>query len=177
MSRRRLLQIGAVVPLSLSILPRRVWASEAPERSISFYNLHTGESLKTTFWADGGYVSEGLREIDHVLRDFRTGDVTAMDPGLFDLLHALSERLGTQSTFQVISGYRSPATNAMLHEHSSGVASNSFHIRGKAIDIRLPDRDLADIQRAALSLRAGGVGYYPRSDFVHVDTGPIRHWS
>lgn len=176
LTRRRVLQFGAALSVSLAAAPRALFAAEAPERSIAFHNLHTGESLKTTFWADGGYVPESLREIDWVLRDFRTGDVKGMDPTLFDLLHTLSGVLDTKEPFQVISGYRSPATNAMLHAHSDGVAARSLHTVGQAIDIRLPDRSLADLHNAALSLRAGGVGYYPKSDFVHVDTGRVRRW-
>jgi uncharacterized protein YcbK (DUF882 family) len=176
LTRRRVLQLGAAVSLSLAVAPRAVFARETAARTISFHNLHTGENLMTTFWAEGDYVPEALREIDWVLRDFRTGDVKTIDPGLLDLLHTLSGKLDAQTPFQVISGYRSPATNAMLHERSGGVAAKSLHTQGQAIDIRLPDRALADVHRAALSLRAGGVGYYPSLDFVHVDTGRVRHW-
>lgn len=175
-TRRRILQFGAAASLSLALAPRAVLAGNAPARTISFHNLHTGENLKTTFWADGSYVPGALQEIDWTLRDFRTGDVKTIDPALLDLLHALQSRVEATGPFQVISGYRSPATNAMLHERSQGVASKSFHTKGQAIDISLADRDLAHLHRAALSLRAGGVGYYPSSDFVHVDTGPVRHW-
>jgi len=176
MTRRRALQIGAAVSLSLAVAPRTVFAREAPARTISFQNLHTGENLKTTFWAEGEYVPEAMHEINWVLRDFRTGDVKVIDPELLDLLHTLSGKLDTAKPFQVISGYRSPATNAMLHARSKNVAVKSFHTKGKAIDISVPDRALDDLRRAARSLRAGGVGYYPRSGFVHVDTGPVRHW-
>jgi uncharacterized protein YcbK (DUF882 family) len=145
-------------------------------RSVAFHNLHTGESLNTVYWEQGAYVRDALSEVNHVLRDFRTGDVHPIDPGLLDLLDSLSARLETRSPFHVISGYRSPQTNAMLHEHSNGVASKSLHMKGLAIDIRLADVDLARLHQAALDLRGGGVGYYPSSDFVHVDVGPVRHW-
>jgi uncharacterized protein YcbK (DUF882 family) len=175
-TRRRILQFGAAASLSLALAPRAVFAGNAAPRTLAFHNLHTGESLKTTFWADGTYVPGAMREIDWLLRDFRSGDVKTMDPALLDLLHALQGRLETESPFQVISGYRSPATNAKLHERSQGVASKSFHTKGRAIDIGLADRDLAHLHRAALSLRTGGVGYYPSSGFIHVDTGPVRRW-
>ena len=145
-------------------------------RSVAFHNLHTGESLNTVHWEQGAYVRDALSEVNHVLRDFRTGDVHPIDPGLLDLLDSLSARLETRSPFHVISGYRSPKTNAMLHERSNGVASKSLHMKGLAIDIRLADVDLARLHQAALDLRGGGVGYYPSSDFVHVDVGPVRRW-
>ncbi len=176
LTRRNILRLGTVASVSLAVAPRAVFAREAAPRTISFNNLHTGEKLKTTFWADGGYVRESLGEINWVLRDFRTGDVEPIDPELLDILYALRERLDTKTPFDVISGYRSPATNAMLNSHSDGVAKKSFHTRGMAIDVRLDDRKLSDLHKAALSLKAGGVGYYPRSDFVHVDTGPVRRW-
>ena len=150
--------------------------AHAGERKISFHNLHTGESLDTVYWAEGSYVTEGLGEVDQVLRDFRSGEVQAIDPKLIDLLHQLHERLGANQAFQVISGYRSPATNAMLRSTSNGVAKKSHHMRGMAVDVRLQGINLKWLNHAALSLRAGGVGYYPRSDFVHIDTGRVRSW-
>jgi uncharacterized protein YcbK (DUF882 family) len=145
-------------------------------RSLSFYNLHTGESLKRTYFEDGDYVPEALHEINYVLRDFRTGQVKTIDPRLLDLLVGIHRNLETSKPFDVISGYRSPATNAMLHARSEGVAVHSLHIQGKAIDIRVPGRALVALRRTAMSLRGGGVGYYPHSDFVHVDTGRVRYW-
>jgi len=148
-----------------------------PERVASFDNLHTGETLRTVYWAEGGYVPEALREIDHVLRDFRTDEVLSIDPALIDLLFALRREMGSTAAFGVISGYRSPATNARLQRNGGGgVATRSLHMVGKAIDIRLPGRRLRDLREAALGLRGGGVGYYPRSNFVHVDTGRVRFW-
>ena len=150
--------------------------AHAGERKISFHNLHTGESLDTVYWAEGSYLAEGLGEVDQVLRDFRSGEVRAIDPKLIDQLHRLHERLDARKAFQVISGYRSPATNAMLRKQGGGVAKRSYHMRGMAIDVSLPGVELAQLRRAALALEAGGVGYYPKPGFVHLDTGRIRRW-
>lgn len=146
------------------------------ERRLAFANLHTGEKLSTVYWADGRYLGTELSRIDYLLRDFRTGDVAAMDPKLLDLLHALGRKLDSSAPFQVISGYRSPHTNALLRQRGGGVARRSLHMKAKAIDIRLPGCRLSDLRKAALSLRRGGVGYYPKSGFVHVDTGRVRFW-
>ena len=148
----------------------------APERSLHFYNTHTGESLKTVYWQDGKYIGEALKDISYVLRDHRTNDMENIDPKLLDLLTDLHKELDSRKPFEVISGYRSPRTNALLHSHSNGVASKSLHMQGKAIDIRLTDRSLSTVRKAALSMGQGGVGYYPSSNFVHVDTGDVRHW-
>ena len=147
-----------------------------PERKLSFYNIHTGESLSATYWAEGAYVGESLAEINHVLRDFRTNQAIAMDRGLLDLLYAINLKLDGKFPIHVISGYRSPATNAFLHAHSNGVAKHSLHMKGEAADIFLPGRDLSTLHRAALSMNRGGVGYYPHSNFVHVDVGRVRSW-
>jgi len=140
------------------------------------YNTHTGESVKAVYWAQGEYVPDALAEIDFVLRDFRSGDVKPIAPRLLDLAAELRRALGSNEPIHVISGYRSPATNAMLAAHSGGVATHSLHLLGEALDLRLPGRDLRDVRRAALALHAGGVGYYPRSDFVHIDIGRVRTW-
>ena len=174
-ARRRFLGFGITAGLALVCPSARAALAIAPRR-LQFESLHTGERLATTYWADGGYVPDELRRINHALRDHRTGDVKAIDPGLLDLLVALRERLATQAPFQIISAYRSPATNAMLAEHSSGVARKSLHTQGLAIDIRVPGRQLTAVRDAALALRGGGVGFYPRSDFVHVDVGRVRSW-
>ncbi|MDE3155918.1 MAG: DUF882 domain-containing protein, partial [Acidobacteriota bacterium] len=148
----------------------------APERALAFYNLHTDERLKTVYWAEGDYVPDALTDINHILRDFRTGTVKPVHTDLLELLHRLSATLDTAQPFDIISGYRSPATNAMLRHRSEGVAKNSLHMRAMAIDIRVPGQSLAHLHRAAVSLRGGGVGYYPKSDFVHVDVGRVRYW-
>ncbi len=146
------------------------------ERVLRFYNLHTGESINATYWADGDYVPEQVAAIDHLLRDHRTDQITTMDRELYDLLFALQQEIGRAGTYHVISGYRSTRTNAMLRKASSGVAKHSLHVRGKAIDIRLPGTRLKHLRQAALRLHAGGVGYYPDSNFIHVDTGRPRFW-
>lgn len=146
------------------------------ERSLSFYNTHTGESLKTIYWADGDYISEALQAIDVIMRDHRTGEVLAMDPNVLDLVHTIKENLQPKQPFHIISGYRSRKTNALLNRCTTGVAKNSLHIYGKAVDIRLPGCRLCHLRDVALDLRMGGVGYYPRSRFVHVDIGPVRYW-
>jgi uncharacterized protein YcbK (DUF882 family) len=151
-------------------------ASGVSSRSLRFENLHTGEKLAVEYFAAGRYVSEALTSVDHLLRDFRTGEVAVIDVALLDLMHRISVLTASSRAFQVISGYRSPSTNQALHRRSTGVADASLHMRGQAIDIRLPDTPLAMLREAALSVRVGGVGYYPASGFVHVDTGRVRAW-
>ncbi|MCA3255827.1 MAG: DUF882 domain-containing protein [Alphaproteobacteria bacterium] len=147
------------------------------ERALAFHHTHTGETLRTVFWADGGFVAEGLRDLDRLLRDFRTGDVHAIDPELFNLLHrAQTLTGGAGKRFEIISGFRSHKTNEMLRGASTGVAKKSLHQQGKAIDVRLPGVDLGHLRKAALALKGGGVGYYPEPQFVHMDTGRVRFW-
>ena len=148
----------------------------AGERKLKLRNLHTGEKLSATYWEEGGYISEELAAIDHVLRDHRSGEAIHMDHALLDQIHALQQRLGHKGTIEIISGYRSPATNAMLARNSNGVAKKSFHMLGRAIDLRMPGVELKDLRKAALKLKSGGVGYYPNSNFVHLDTGRPRFW-
>lgn len=178
-SRRSFLKLGAL-SLAGMMLPMSAFASllerSPAERRLAFYNTHTGESLNTVYWAAGDFVPEGLQGIDHILRDFRANEVAAMDRGLLDLLYVLQGQLGARKPFQIISGYRSPNTNAVLRSQSGGVARHSLHMDAKAIDIRLPGVELARLRDAALSLQAGGVGYYQGSNFVHVDVGRVRHW-
>jgi uncharacterized protein YcbK (DUF882 family) len=159
----------------LTLKPTAAFAGRP--RELSFHNLHTGENLHEVYWADGGYRPESLQRIDHILRDWRTGDVKAMDPDLLDLLFRLHASMDSSEPFQVISGYRSPKTNAKLAADSNGVAKKSFHMRGMAIDIALPDRDLVALRDTAWGMQSGGVGYYAKSGFVHVDTGRVRHWN
>lgn len=149
---------------------------QSPERVLALHHLHTGERKRVTYWAEGSYIQDGLKEINHLLRDHRTGDQHSMDPALFDLLHQVQARLECRGEFQIISGYRSPKTNKMLRQNSSGVAKRSMHMDGKALDIRLAGCELKQLHRAAKSLKAGGVGLYTRSNFVHVDTGRVRYW-
>ena len=151
-----------------------VWAESA--RRLRLAHLHTGEKLEIEYFAGGNYVAEALASVNHFLRDFRTGDVGRIDAGLLDLLASLAAATGSRRPFEVISGYRSMVTNEALRQHGGGVASDSLHTRGQAIDIRLADVALGTLRDAARSLRAGGVGFYPTSNFVHVDTGRVRFW-
>jgi uncharacterized protein YcbK (DUF882 family) len=160
-------------PSLSAILP-----SPAPEiRRAFLHNLHTGEMLDEVYWEAGKYVPGALAEAMRVMRDWRNGQEHAMDPRLFDLLHALQGKLEVNRPFQLISGYRSAATNAALHAESGEVAAHSQHLVGKASDIRVEGVELANLHRAALSLKAGGVGFYPVSNFVHVDVAAVRQWS
>ena len=173
-SRRRF--VSALGASALTVAHGWVQARAGATRALRFDNLHTNEKLSVEYFAAGGYLPDALSAVNHLLRDFRTGDVGTIDPGLLDLLHELAAITGSQRAFHVISGYRSPATNQTLRQNSSGVASGSLHLRGQAIDIRLADVPLATLRDAARSMRWGGVGYYAASDFVHVDTGRVRSW-
>lgn len=145
-------------------------------RLISFYNTHTAETFAGAYWENGDYVSDAMVAINRVMRDHRTGEVYAIDPRLLDQLHGLRSAVDTTSPFQIISGYRSPASNAALAENSSGVATRSLHMQGRAIDIRVRGVELPHLRDAALAMSAGGVGFYEASDFIHVDTGRVRRW-
>jgi uncharacterized protein YcbK (DUF882 family) len=151
-------------------------ASAADERQLSFYHTHTRETLQVTYAVDGEYIDSALSDINSFLSDFRTGDLVAIDPDLLDLIYDVRASLGTNATFEVISAYRSPKTNAMLRGRSDGVAKNSQHVLGNAIDVRLRDIPSSDLRDAAIALQRGGVGYYKGSDFVHIDTGRVRRW-
>jgi len=146
------------------------------ERQLQLYNLHTGEKLATTYWLQGEYLQPELDAVNYFLRDFRNDEVERIDPLLLDQLCLLQHKLENRGAFHIISGYRSPATNAWLRRHETGVAKRSLHMQGQAIDLRLPGVSLKHLRRAALSMHAGGVGYYPRSNFVHLDTGRPRFW-
>jgi uncharacterized protein YcbK (DUF882 family) len=152
-------------------------ASASGARRLSFDNLHTGEKLDVAYWENGVYMPDALNAVNYVLRDHRNNEIHEIHPQLLDLLTALSHRVEATPKFEVISGYRSPATNAMLHAESSEVAVASLHTVGEAIDIRMNGLSLANLHDAAIELDMGGVGYYPWSDFVHVDIGRVRRWS
>ena len=176
-TRRSFLASLAVAGLGMVKVPRLLRAMDA-SRSLAFHHLHTNESLEVEYYAAGDYVPHALHEVNHVLRDWRTNTVYPIDPGLLDLLNELHAATGTQHPFQVICGYRSPKTNAMLAAHSEAVSPRSLHLKGQAIDIRLPDVPLPRLRDIARGLRRGGVGYYPdpANNFVHVDTGRVRTW-
>jgi len=169
------LGLGAAVALPLPVLARTLMVP-AGGRELSFLNLHTGERLKAEYWRDGRYVPDALRAVAVVLRDHCNNKIHPIDPQLLDVIHRLHASVSSTSPFNVISGYRSPESNALMHEASAGVAAHSLHMEGRAIDIRLPGIGLANLRRAALALELGGVGYYPDDDFVHVDTGAVRRW-
>ena len=180
LARRDLLRTGLAAAAGAAAfshaIPALAFADAKGARKLGFKHLHTGEALDVAYWENGAYVPDALASVNHVLRDWRTNQVHVIEPKLLDLLTALQTKLGKQERFEVICGYRSPATNAMLHDHSAEVATHSLHLVGQAIDIHLPGVELANLRDAAMSLQLGGVGYYPESDFVHVDIGRVRHW-
>jgi uncharacterized protein YcbK (DUF882 family) len=145
-------------------------------RSLSLFNVNTNESLTVTYWSDGAYHREALNQLNHFLRDSKTGEQTEMDPLLFDVLWHTEEITGFHGTVDVLSGYRSPESNAWLASVSRGVARESQHMNGNAMDIRFPEVPVFKIRQAGRALQMGGVGFYPRSGFVHLDTGPVRYW-
>ncbi len=180
LARRALLKNGLGLAVGAGFLasaPMAMALTGRSERRLVFDNLHTNETLDVAYWENGAYQPGGLAAVNHVLRDHRNNEVHRIEPGLLDLLSAVSALLETTPRFQVISGYRSPATNAMLHEQSHQVASGSLHMQGMAIDIRVPGQGLDRLRGAAETLNIGGVGYYPTSQFVHIDVGPVRTWS
>ncbi|MEM7208061.1 MAG: DUF882 domain-containing protein [Pseudomonadota bacterium] len=145
-------------------------------RSLKLNNLHTGETISTIYWENGQYHEQALLELNHVLRDHRSNEVSDIDRNLLDMLAELQNSTGNTNPWDVISAFRSESTNAKLRKAGSGVAKKSYHCLGRAIDVRLPGTALTDLHKAALAMKSGGVGYYPKSDFVHVDTGPVRRW-
>jgi len=181
LSRRRFVTAaaaGVAAFATTTLLPDLALAAKdlPATRSLAVRSLHTGEEVQATYLRDGRLHAEGLQVLNHVLRDWRSGEVWEMDPKLFDLLYALRKGMDSKQPVELISGYRSPKTNASLASNSNGVAKRSLHMQGKATDIRLPERDLKALHKAALSLQAGGVGLYSKSGFLHVDTGRVRQW-
>jgi uncharacterized protein YcbK (DUF882 family) len=179
MTRRRFLKLG-LLSAGMCIWPvplaANTWDLGVPDRALSVHNLHTEEDLETVYWSQGSYLPGGLEAIDYILRDYRTGEIHSMDTELLDLLYAIRTTLEARQPFHLISGYRSPSTNAFLCESGRGVARHSLHVQGKAADIRIPGIELSLVRDVATSLRRGGVGYYPSSNFVHVDVGRVRYW-
>jgi uncharacterized protein YcbK (DUF882 family) len=180
LKRREILRSGLALAGAAAFAPAvPAWAfANEDVRRVSFLNVHTGEaSPQIAYWENGAYVPDALAAVNHSLRDWRNNQVHVIEPGLLDLLTAVQAMLGTDERIQVISGYRSPETNAMLHARSEQVSATSLHMQGQAIDIRLPGVELTRLRDAAESLALGGVGYYPVSNFVHVDIGPVQTWS
>jgi uncharacterized protein YcbK (DUF882 family) len=174
--RRHFLKAGIGICTMLSLPSVSAGSMNIGEKKLAFLNLHTGERIRSTYWAEGNYIPEELRAIENLLRDHRTGELHAIDTGLLDLLQLLHDQIGARKEFHIISAYRSPKTNAMLASRSNGVVKKSLHMQGKAIDIRLPEYSLSNLRNVALSLKSGGVGYYPKSNFIHIDTGRVRFW-
>lgn len=178
-SRREMLRLGALTAASLTV-PSLAAAgfriAHAPPRSLSIYNLHTAEKLSVVYWEGGRYLPDALSQIDYIMRDYRANALKPIKRGLLDLLVRINAALDTRAPFNLISGYRTPETNAMLHNRSEGVAAHSLHIEAMAADVAVPGCPLATLHSVAVALGGGGVGYYPRSDFVHVDIGRIRYW-
>jgi uncharacterized protein YcbK (DUF882 family) len=177
--RRVLLKAGMALAFT-GLNARSAFATFEPRatvvRALSFHNLHTGEKLNAEYWSEGAYLPDALADINHILRDYRNDQVFPIEAPLLDLLHGLRSVLNTTQPFQIISGYRSPATNSLLAASSDGVAKGSLHTQAKAIDLNVEGVQLSTLHRAAVALRGGGVGYYPKSNFVHVDIGRVRNW-
>ncbi|MBC7767766.1 MAG: DUF882 domain-containing protein [Phycisphaerales bacterium] len=196
MNRRNMIKFtgGAVLNGALvggvgaaALLPANATTAQAPlpaapsapvpdARLLAFVNTHTGDTFADAYWEHGTYVPSAMSAINYVMRDHRSGETHEIDPRLLDQLHQLRGLVDASAPYQIISGYRSPASNAGLRAHSNGVASRSLHMDGRAVDIRVAGVDLTRLQDAALSMQAGGVGFYQASDFVHVDTGRVRRW-
>lgn len=180
LTRRSILKVGAAFA-ACATLPTFAAASvnpafREPVRTVHLINPHNGDSLKTTYWEQGTYHSEALKDIAYMLRDQHTQDMSPIDPKLMDILFSLQRTLRTKHPFEIVCGYRTPRNNAIARKHERGVARNSYHMYGRAVDIRIADRSAGLIQRAAWGLQQGGVGYYPKAGFVHIDSGGVRRW-
>lgn len=177
-ARRRFLfgTLGGVAACAGLARAPRAFASTVEAHSLTFYHIHTAERLKITYREHGELVPGAIEEVQRFLRDFRTDQTHEIDIDLLDQLHALYAHYGRRGNFEVISAYRSPRTNAALRHATTGVAENSLHISGRAIDVRLTSAKTADLRDAAIAMKKGGVGYYPESNFVHIDTGAFRTW-
>ena len=176
-NRRKLLALGGVA-LGAALLPSQAFASLSTSRPriLTLHNLNTGENIKTEFFNGKSYNKDELARLNYFFRDYRANKVKRMDPHLFDQLYRLQLMLETTKPVQLVSGYRAPVTNNNLRAHTKGVAKNSYHMQGRAMDFHIDGIALSKVHKAALALKAGGVGYYPHSNFVHIDTGPVRHW-
>jgi uncharacterized protein YcbK (DUF882 family) len=178
-NRRDVLKLGLVAAASL-IVPVNAFSSvndfSTDERMLCLYNLHTKEALKTVYWKKGRYIDEALVKINHIMRDHYSGAVRSMDKKLLDFLFSIQKKLGADGPFHIISAYRTKRTNELLRKRNKKAAKYSLHTKGKAIDIRLPHHKIKELRHAAYKIKAGGVGYYPKANFVHVDAGAVRFW-
>ena len=177
MSRRDVVRLGAMTALASVLAPRIVWAASRESRRLRLVNTHTGERVDACYFDGGRLVPDALAAIDHVLRDFRTNEIHPIDAGVLDIACALATAVGHPAgEIEIISGYRSRATNDMLRATRSGIATHSLHCEGRAMDLRLRPVATTILRDAALEMRRGGVGYYASLDFVHVDDGRVRRW-
>jgi uncharacterized protein YcbK (DUF882 family) len=169
------------ITAAAAFIPHKTYAAAASalyqQRQLTLYNIHSDEYLKTVYWKDGKYLPDALAEINYILRDRNTGKIKAIALDLLDLLSAMQQTIGSPKPLHVVSGYRTPRSNAYLKKTTKGVARNSLHMYGKAVDVRLPGGSLDGVRRIATTMRKGGVGYYPSSNFIHVDVGTVRYWT
>ena len=178
LSRRGFLKAASLVAAGAMFGPSLARAAMTRERIFAAYSPNTGELIRTVYWVpDEGYIQDSIAQISHFMRDHHNNLIKPIDPKLVDQLYAMQMKLDPHEPMHLLCGYRSPSTNARLRRRSRGVAKNSYHIRGRAADIRFPGQSTRDLYRAALDMKAGGLGYYPRSRFIHMDTGPVRTWS
>lgn len=178
-NRRTFIKFGSQAALC-SVFPVSAIASIdrllMPKRNLFLFNIHTGEKLDVCYYARGQYQPEALDKLNYLFRDFRTGEIKPIRRELLNLLYSISKKLDRPTRLHIISGYRSPETNAKLRKKSKYVVKNSLHIHGEAADIRVPDYNTRWLRKVCMKLKAGGVGYYRKSDFIHVDIGPVRYW-
>ena len=176
--RRGFLKHGLIFTAALGFWTPALAEAAPPTagRELALFNAHTGEKFRGEYWYNGKYSPDAFSEIKRLMRDYRTGEKFPIDPRLMDILFVLQHRMERDGAFKVFSGYRSPGTNAYLRKHTPGVARHSLHMQGQAVDLALPGASLTALRKQALALKAGGVGYYPSSSFIHVDTGRVRSW-
>lgn len=176
--RRRFLQKTSVITAGLLVGPQLAQAASKRDRLLMMSNPHTGEKIRTVYWTPiDGYIRESLDLVSKFMRDFRQNQVKPIDPALLDIVHAVMLNIGKGKRLEVMSGYRSPKTNQMLSRRSKNVAKKSYHMRAKAMDFQVKNVSSKQLRQIALALKAGGVGYYPGSNYIHVDSGPVRTWT
>ncbi len=177
--RRKFIRMG-LITVAAAVIPGNALASAFEPasgiRELNLYNVSTHEDLKVVYWKEGWYIPEALAEINHIFRDYRTGKVKTIKKELLDLLFNIRKNINVDEPFHIISGYRSPRSNAILRTHQKNVAKNSLHMYGKAVDIRMPGFSLRTLRREVMKLKKGGVGYYPHARSIHVDIGEVRYW-